>query len=204
MRLILVRHGETYGNAAHSLDTKFPGAALTERGWQQANDIVNTLVDSDIDAIWVSNLQRTTQTATPLATRLSLELNMHEGLREIAAGELEGQSSDEAYEDYLSTVVAWLRGDLDRKMGGPDGVTGHECLERFDEAIAEIEATGVKTAAVFSHGSMITFWTGMRGKGITEDHLRTRILNTGMSILDGNLNDGYRCVSWMNQGVSEL
>lgn len=36
-RLLLIRHGQTYSNLSHSLDTQLPGASLTDLGWHQAH-----------------------------------------------------------------------------------------------------------------------------------------------------------------------
>lgn len=58
MQLILVRHGQTYMNATHTIDTVAPGAVLTEEGWTQANDVVATLAALKPGAIWASNLTR--------------------------------------------------------------------------------------------------------------------------------------------------
>ncbi|MEW6972315.1 histidine phosphatase family protein [Trueperella pyogenes] len=52
MQLILVRHGQTYMNATHTIDTVAPGAVLTEEGWTQANDVVATLAALKPGAIW--------------------------------------------------------------------------------------------------------------------------------------------------------
>lgn len=35
-RLLLIRHGQTTSNISHALDTRLPGAALTDLGWSQA------------------------------------------------------------------------------------------------------------------------------------------------------------------------
>lgn len=36
-RLLLIRHGQTFSNLTHSLDTQLPGASLTDLGWRQAH-----------------------------------------------------------------------------------------------------------------------------------------------------------------------
>ena len=38
-RIILLRHGQTYSNINRALDTRPPGAELTERGREQAQEV---------------------------------------------------------------------------------------------------------------------------------------------------------------------
>ncbi|QOQ38948.1 histidine phosphatase family protein [Trueperella pecoris] len=202
MQLILVRHGQTYLNAKHTLDTAVPGAALTEEGWTQANDVVATLAAYEPEAIWASNLTRTQQTATPLATRLGLDIQIHEGFREIAAGALEGGTSEEDYFAYTNTIVTWLKGDLELPMGGDSDVTGMSVLSRFDDAVRAAEASAQHTAVVFSHGGAIAYWVGARARdAMVGAEGFIPLTNTGFARLEGTLEGGYRLKSWMHHEV---
>lgn len=202
MRLILVRHGQTTANASHLLDTAHPGALLTELGQEQAEALVERLKDEDIDSIWTSCLTRTHQTAAPLAEALGLDINKRHGVREVEAGELEGLGSDEDYASYLGTVRSWLTGEVEARMGGENGVQCAEPMARFDEVVAEIEATGAKTAVVVTHGTMMTLWAGIRGEGLL-DYLAQGVptLNTGIGLLEGSLDEGYRALAWMGKDL---
>lgn len=201
MRLYLVRHGETYGNVNRILDTAHPGTALTENGWQQVNDLVGKLADAGIATIFSSDLIRAVQSATPLATRLGITVNPRSGLREVQAGELEGETTQESYEIYKGTVEAWVGGDLDRKLGGEAGETGRSVLRRVDAVIREIESLDVPVAAVFAHGSLITYWTAMRGQGISVEYLNRHPHNSGWVVLEGSLDTGYHAKQWMGSAV---
>ncbi|MDO5025623.1 MAG: histidine phosphatase family protein [Trueperella sp.] len=201
MRLYLVRHGETYGNINRILDTAHPGTALTETGWQQVNDLVGHLADTGIGAIFSSDLTRAVQSATPLATRLGLAVNARANLREIQAGELEGETSAAAYQTFKETVESWVAGELQRTLGGPAGETGSSVLCRVDAAIQEIESLNVPVAAIFAHGSLITYWTAMRGQGISIEYLRRHPHNGGWVVLEGTLDTGYHAQYWMGQEV---
>ncbi|MFY9262853.1 MAG: histidine phosphatase family protein [Actinomycetaceae bacterium] len=194
MRLIMVRHGETYANQKHILDTEPPGSVLTETGWTQANNVVEKLVSYQPDSIWVSNATRTAQTATPLATRLGMEPLVREGLREIAAGSLEGLGDDASIGAFISVVKDWVSGKPETRMGG--GVNGYETLQRFDNVVAEIEATGADNAVVFSHGAMLAYWVWMRGRGRVPAMRGVKLNNTDMTILEGSLTHGYEIRRW--------
>lgn len=211
MRLILVRHGESYNNAANRIDTLAPGAVLTETGWTQANDVVVPLLAFEPRAIWASNLTRARQTATPLATRLGLDVQIHEGFREIEAGSFEGGTTAADYRNYSETIVRWVRGSKDEPIGGDPAITGATVAARFDDAVRAVEDTlggssGVAsshaactpTAVVFAHAAAISYWVGIRG-GVEirrEDFVPLR--NTGIVVLAGSLDAGYRLQSWMH------
>jgi broad specificity phosphatase PhoE len=67
VRLLLIRHAETTANAERLLDTAPPGADLTDLGRTQAAELVESLAEIPLDALYVSDLVRTHQTAAPLA-----------------------------------------------------------------------------------------------------------------------------------------
>ena len=198
MRLILVRHGQTYNNASNTIDTIYPGAVLTEEGWTQANDVVGTLLGFEPGAVWASNLTRTQQTATPLATRLGLDINVHDGFREIEAGTFEGGTSDAHYRGYSEIIVDWIQGDMDAVLGADPAVTGTTVLERFDDAVRAAEGQGAATVVVFAHAAVISFWVGMRGGVTVEKEDFIPLANTGIVALSGSLDEGYHLESWMH------
>lgn len=91
--ILLVRHGQS---APFVEGAPFPmidgqgDPPLTEHGHWQAEQVVERLASVSIDAVYVTTLQRTHQTAAPLATRLGLEPIVEADLREIHLGEWEG------------------------------------------------------------------------------------------------------------------
>ena len=91
--ILLVRHGES---RAASADNPFPlvdghgDPELHPNGEQQALLVGERLRHETITAIYVSNLQRTQQTAAPLAQHLKLQPTIDPDLREVFLGEWEG------------------------------------------------------------------------------------------------------------------
>ncbi|AKT52532.1 histidine phosphatase family protein [Arsenicicoccus sp. oral taxon 190] len=200
MRLILLRHGQTTSNVDGLLDTAVPGADLTERGHEQAAAVVEALADHPIDAIYVSDLVRTHQTAAPLAAALSLEPTEVGGLREISAGDVEMRGDRLAIRTYLDVLFAWARGELDAGMPGAE--TGHDVLARFDAAIEQVAASGAECAVVVSHGAVLRLWTAMRCDNLTGEFLADRLIsNTGVVMLDGHPEQGWRCLLWEDEPV---
>ncbi len=91
--LLLVRHGES---APARASEPFPlvdghgDPELAPEGRQQAEDVAQRLGTERVDAIYVTSLRRTAQTAAPLARRLDLTPLVEAGLREVHLGEWEG------------------------------------------------------------------------------------------------------------------
>lgn len=200
MRLLLIRHGQTTANVGGILDTKAPGPSLTELGREQAAALPSALQDAGIEALFVSTLLRTHQTMAPLAAALGIQPMPLDGLREVEAGDLEDRADQEAYEGYIDPVHRWAEGHLDvRLLGGP---SGHEFFARYDDAVAEIAASGVAVAAAVSHGAAIRVWATTRGLSDDGSFLREHELgNTGVVTLDGSPDAGWTLVSWAGSPV---
>ena len=196
MRLLLIRHGQTPTNVDFLLDTAVPGPGLTALGERQAAALPAALAEEDIEALYVSTLIRTHRTAAPLAAARGLDPIVRDGIREVSAGDLEmlpGHS--ERGEEYMRTVFAWAAGDTALRM--PGGETGAEVLARYDAVIAEAVASGAGTAAVISHGAVIRLWTAARADNVDVPYAASRPLdNTGVVILDGTPEGGWKALSW--------
>ncbi|GAA2888685.1 histidine phosphatase family protein [Streptomyces mexicanus] len=204
MRLILVRHGETPSNVVSRLDTAVPGPGLTDLGQRQAAALPEALAEEDIEAVYASTLVRTQLTAAPLAAARGLDVIVRDGIREVSAGDLEGEAGDsERGRLYLRTVLAWAAGDLDLRMPGPGGESGAEALARYDAVVAEAAAGGAETVAMVSHGAAIRLWTAVRAHNLDADFAAAHPLrNTGVVILDGSPADGFKALSWAGAVVA--
>ena len=116
MRLLLIRHGQTPHNVTGALDTAFPGAGLTELGQRQAAAVPEALADEDVGAVYATSLVRTQLTGSPLAQERSLDVQVREGLQEIAAAEGKDvvyaltESGLEHQKTFTATVTVDLAG----------------------------------------------------------------------------------------------
>lgn len=200
MRLILVRHGQTPANVDGILESTVPGPGLTPLGKEEAYALPATLAGEKIEAIFASTQVRSQLTAEPLADALGLEIQVRDGLREIAAGELEGRTDRASVRTYVMTFLSWIDGDLSVRMPGSED--GHEALGRFDEVIAEIEDLGHGTVVVLSHGAIIRAWLGTHTGDLEPDFFREHyVMNTGYAIVEGAADGGWRLESWHGGGV---
>jgi probable phosphoglycerate mutase len=194
-RLVLVRHGQTAANVVHALDTRPPGAPLTELGHAQAAALAERLatdpvVGGRISAVHASTATRAQQTAAPLAAALGLEVQVVDGVHEIFAGDLENRSDREARERFEEVYAAWGRGDLDARL--PGGESAHELRERFCRGVAGIMASATGPVVLVSHGAAIR----LGAAALLGDTAETAYLgNTGVVVLtrDG---DGWELEHW--------
>ncbi len=148
--LILVRHGESTGNASGLLVGR-TDAALTERGLEQARSLA--AVASGATRVISSPLSRARATAEALGTGLPVEVD--ERWIELDYGEFEGRP--------LGAVPAevWRRWRADPGFRPPGGETLLEAGARVRSACEELFGPGGEAAAeqgpvvVVSHVSPI-------------------------------------------------
>jgi probable phosphoglycerate mutase len=91
--LLLVRHGQSqpylHGTPFDLIDGQ-GDPPLSADGALQAHQVCARLAERGIEAIYVSTMRRTAQTAAPLAGELGLTPAVEAGLREVHLGEWEG------------------------------------------------------------------------------------------------------------------
>ena len=88
MTILLVRHGETDGNAARILQR--PEVPLNERGTRQAEQLAQRLSAHGFVHIVCSDLLRARMTAAPLAARSGIAIEESSLLQERNFGDLRG------------------------------------------------------------------------------------------------------------------
>ena len=91
--LLLVRHGQSQAYVHGTLFDLVDGQGdppLSAEGEQQARKVGGRLAGRGVDAIYVSTMRRTAQTAAPLADELGLAPAVEARLREVHLGEWEG------------------------------------------------------------------------------------------------------------------
>ncbi|MEQ6899200.1 histidine phosphatase family protein [Microbacterium sp. KR10-403] len=195
MRLFLIRHGQTPSNVAGRLDTDAPGPGLTALGRRQAAAVPVALRDREVDAVAVSTLVRTSETAAPLAAARGLQPVVIDGLQEIEAAELEMRNDMDAVHAYVSTAFSWARGDTAVRMPGAE-LDGTAFFTRFDRGIAQATTLARESVAVFSHGAAIRVWSAARVHGLDPAVLQHSPLhNTAVVELEGD-EHGWELVQW--------
>lgn len=159
-KLILIRHGESLGNASRRL-LGHTDLDLSELGYRQAEATAEALKNEKIDAIYSSDLLRAYNTAVPNAKLHSLEITPSVNLREIRLGEWEGKSVEEILEEYGDMYEKeWLGAFGTFRL--PGGESTMEAGKRFYcecERIAKENPD--KTVLITAHAAVIRSFYSM-------------------------------------------
>jgi probable phosphoglycerate mutase len=155
--IFLIRHGESEAIAADAPFEEVGGRAdpaLAEAGTIQAQQVGRRLKIEAIEAIYVSPLRRTHQTAAPLAEALGLRPVVEAGLVEVDLGDWEGGMFRKMLHDKHPLVERlWAEERWDVIPGAePAGVFASRVRDTM-ETIAQRHVG--QTVAVFSHGGVI-------------------------------------------------
>jgi len=103
--VILLRHGRSVSNTAHTLAGRSEGVELDAKGVSQADALVERLAGLPIAALVRSPLLRCRLTLEPLAAALGLEPLIDERLSEVDYGQWTGRNLGELVKEPLWTVV---------------------------------------------------------------------------------------------------
>jgi probable phosphomutase (TIGR03848 family) len=105
MTVILLRHGRSTSNTAHTLAGRSEGVDLDDKGREQAQGIVERIGSLPVKAIVRSPLLRCERTVEPLAAALGLEPVVEERLSEVDYGQWTGRKIGELFKEPLWAVV---------------------------------------------------------------------------------------------------
>ena len=105
MTVILLRHGRSTSNTAHTLAGRSEGVGLDDRGAEQAAGLAARVGTLPVTTIVHSPLLRCAQTVTPLAEALGLTPIVDDRLIEVDYGSWTGRSLGELVKEPLWTVV---------------------------------------------------------------------------------------------------
>lgn len=89
---LLIRHGENDYVKEGRLAGRKPGVHLNETGRSQAQEVAEKITNAPIKAVYSSPLDRTLETAEPIAQALNLEVVPRAGLNEVDFGEWQGKT----------------------------------------------------------------------------------------------------------------
>ena len=163
-RLVLLRHGQSYGNVERRLDTRPPGAALTDLGVDQARDVRPRLEPPRRDGRALDRLACDADRVA-IGDHLSMETYELEGIHEVQAGDLEDRNDDEAVEVFQAMNRAGIRGDLDAAL--PGGESGQQVLDRYVPVLTQLRMRYLDDhdwtgdIVVVSHGAAIRLVLGV-------------------------------------------
>jgi len=136
LKLILVRHGETYWNEGKLIQGGDSDIELNDTGLEQARKLAAFLENEPITAMLSSPLQRAISTAEVIASHHQLPVEIDQGLRELKVGELEGMSVSNLSTTFSQFLMQWWQDRGTMKL--PNGESLVELQQRAWKVIERL------------------------------------------------------------------
>ena len=151
MHLYLVRHGESTGNLAGTLQGSRVDEPLSPRGVKQAEALAGRLAVEPIDAVFASPMVRARQTAEILSAPHRLGIVLDPDLVELDWGVWCGQQLTAALEKDVAAIRArWRSGELD--AAPEDGESAAKAGRRAARFLDRLGSVPAAAALVVAHG----------------------------------------------------
>ncbi len=151
MKIILVRHVETIGNAGKRY-IGWTESEYTEKGKQQIHKVVNYLLDVKVDGIISSPMSRTYMLAKALGNSLNKKIETDDRLKEMNFGIFENKTYEEIEQTHKKEWELWVKDYENYRV--PKGESLIDVYSRVTEFIDEIINKG-KDCLIVTHGGII-------------------------------------------------
>jgi broad specificity phosphatase PhoE len=198
-RLVLVRHGQSFGNVDRRLDTRPPGSELTPLGRDQARAFARDLT-SRPGLLLHSVAARAAQTAAEISAEVDVPASEVVGIHEVQVGDLENRNDDDAVAEFDAIYRRWHEGERDVPM--PGGETANQVLDRYLPVLTDLRTRYLddddwtSDIVVVSHGAAIRLTAavlaGVESSFVLDHHLA----NTEAVVLTPVTDGRWSCVKW--------
>jgi probable phosphoglycerate mutase len=198
-RLILVRHGQSHANVARQLDTKPPGAPLTDLGHEQARTFGRDW-EHPVGLVAHSTALRAIETAAEIGAQLGLRPVQLDGIHEVQVGDLEDRADDAAHEEFNAIYRLWQEGDYEVPM--PGGESAQQVLDRYVPVVNQLRLRHLDDHAwtgdvvVVSHGAAIRLVGAVLGGVDAGFAIEHHLANTECVVLSPITDGRWSCLQW--------
>ncbi len=155
MKVYLLRHGQTDWNAVKRWQGN-TDIELNNIGIKQAECVAERFVDTNIGAIYASNLSRAKTTAEVIknrANKKNIELVIENDLSEIKLGDWEGLTYGEVSEKYPDEYKRWSTNHAEVIGYGVENY--HDLQQRAFNVFDKICSDNTEDILIVSHGAWI-------------------------------------------------
>ncbi|MBT0567621.1 histidine phosphatase family protein [Williamsia sp. CHRR-6] len=199
--LHLVRHGQTISNVMGRLDTRLPGAGLTDFGARQAVRFALERPDATPAALFSSQALRAQQTAGLIGSVWQLPVTTVPDLHEVQVGDLEDAHDPESVRAFRDLVNTWYTGDSAIAFAGGESLD--DLLSRYVPIIeslrmAHLDDPDSADIYVVSHGAAIRLAAAHLAEVDRDFAMANGLPNTG-SIELAWRDGAWECVNWGGQ-----
>ncbi len=131
---LLIRHGENEYVASGRLAGRLPGVHLNAAGRAQAQALADSLRGLPVEAVYSSPLERTLETAAPIAAAFGLPVIPRQGLLEVDFGAWQGKTLKALQRRKLWRTVQ----RTPARMRFPGGETFAQAQQRIAEELEHL------------------------------------------------------------------
>ena len=158
MKFVIIRHGETQGNAQNLIQGAGVDLPLNDTGRKQATEVAEKLNQLNLPVIYCSKMIRAKQTAQIIADKIKCPFKPFDNLEEVHYGDAEGMLSSEAKKLYKDVFEVILDRNNPKAMevSIPNGESIGQSTQRGIRALMSIkESCDYPIVGVVSHGSLM-------------------------------------------------
>jgi probable phosphoglycerate mutase len=171
VRLLLIRHGESQGNAERRIQG-WLDSPLTDVGRDQVRALARRLQDEDgwdVAALYASTLCRAAESGEILAAALGVPLTLDDRLREYDIGEFTGLTWEEVKERFPHLVAQWEASSRRPSIPNEEGYPAFRArvAAAFEDIVAAHPAE--TTMGVVAHGGTFRVYLAQHLLGLDDD-----------------------------------
>jgi broad specificity phosphatase PhoE len=156
VRLLLIRHGQSVGNAAQRIQG-WDDQPLTDVGRAQAVALARHLADRyNVCSLYCSPLLRARETAEIIAGQLGLTVQCDDRLKEHDCGAITGMCFEEVAAHFPEVARGWREDARRTPIPGEEGIVVFQ--QRVLSAMEEIAGSHgeTDTLAIIAHGGTLS------------------------------------------------
>ncbi len=192
VKIILIRHADYVTESSPSFLGISNNNSLTKKGITQATLLATYLKKNypTLQQITSSDLKRSLQTASIIASKFGSEVLVDETFREINFGIFEGLTMEEAEDTYPKTFQERQNDEINFVV--PEGESYKDVYERIHPAFNKIiQLKSDDVVAIITHATVIKilsmFYLNMRQEEVDKIHYN----HCSLSVIDFNCDKEY-------------
>lgn len=205
MRIYFARHGESQANLLHEISNRGLRHGLTRKGRAQAAMLADRLRHPSIARIYSSPVLRAIETSVILASRLDLEYEVVDALREYDCGIIEGRSDPEAWRLWQELFDAWVvhRRWEQRIAGGESFYDIRDRFVPFVEGLVNQYGDDKVGIVCVSHGGVYWMMLPLVLQNVDHDLIAAHGLEYTSCVVAEWRPEGLHCLEWNGHIIGE-
>ncbi len=205
MKIYFTRHGESQANILHEISNRGLRHGLTRKGREQAVTLAQRLQGLPITYIYSSPVLRAIETSVILASRLDLDYEVVDALREYDCGISEGRSDEGGWQLWQELFDAWVihKRWEQRIEGGESFYDIRERFVPFIEGLVRQHGNTETEVLCVAHGGVYWMMLPLVLKNVDNALISKHGFDYTTNIISELRAEGLICVEWNGCLVEE-